>query len=267
MDSIISRLQRLSTFILDLVDKLNAPECYLCGVPHSTVERICKACQDDLPRPQPGCQRCGEPWPGPGLCPACGVSPPPYHHCIAAFDYAFPVREMIHQFKYQRQEDWSRALSEAAAPVFRRHFAGQTGILVPMPIHPVRLRQRGFNQAELLARELGRYTGWPIRTDLCQRVRHTEKQSRLDARSRRANLHKAFVCKSTLPSTPVVIVDDVVTTGSTVAALSQTLIDAGIRDVSVFCLARANRRTDTHLDLSSERQLLNERIGKRERGG
>ncbi|MBK8970300.1 MAG: ComF family protein [Hahellaceae bacterium] len=253
----------MSTFALDLVDKLDTPACYLCGAFHRGAERICTPCLADLPRLPDSCIQCGEPWQGSRRCPTCIATAPPFDQCISAFDYAFPVREVIQQFKYQRKEYWARALAEAAAPTFRHHFSGRTGLLIPMPVHTSRLKERGFNQAELLANELSRYTGWKVETGICQRVRHTEKQSRLDARTRRANLSEAFVGRPCPMSMPLVIVDDVVTTGSTVTALSQVLRDQGATELSVFSIARARRhRKDSDSEIAEQIDFRNQGVSQ-----
>lgn len=248
MDVIISGWYRLSTFARDLVDNLHSPQCALCDARRSDAERICRACRLDLPRHLHPCPRCAEPLdaesaPRRSLCPRCEASLPPHDHCVAAFAYEFPLPALIGDFKYRRQVWWARALAQAARPAFDARFGALQGRLLPMPMHPRREAERGYNQAERIALELGRLTGWSVDARLCHRVRHADAQAGLSAAARRRNLQGAFAVASPLPSGPMVIVDDVMTTGSSVTALAEALRAAGHQDLlGVFCLARAARR-------------------------
>jgi ComF family protein len=163
---------------------------------------------------------------------------------------------MIQQFKYGRREYWARALAEAAIPAFQHAFPMPNGVLIPMPLHNRRFSHRGFNQAESLAREISRLSGWPVLQDLCIRSLHTPRQSQLNAVARRRNLAFAFECRGPIPDCPVVIIDDVITTGSTIDALTNTLLQAGVREVDVFGFARANRRINPEIGTEESPALL-----------
>ena len=112
--------------------------------------------------------------------------------------------------------------------------------LVPVPLHPARLRQRGYDQALELARRLARLGGLPVRADALRRVRATAAQTRLDAAARQRNLQAAFAVRAgvTLPA-HVALVDDVMTTGATLHACARVLLAAGVRRVDAWCIARA----------------------------
>ncbi len=291
MDHILTVCRQLSTSFSDLVDKLNVSTCYLCDANHAGPDKICRACRLDLPTPVSPCPICADRWPGlesppePDTgtsggdlptalpcCPRCRGQRPPYRRCVTAFAYAFPVDVIIRQFKYERREYWARALAEASMPVFQRHFATLQGVLVPVPLHSGRLGRRGFNQAESLASELSRLCGWPVMAELSVRTRATPKQSLLDAEQRRRNLADAFACRMPAPAVPVVIIDDVITTGSTIAAMTDSLLQAGVREVHVFGFARANRREDQSSDAVSPLlqtvqtiQAVDQEVGERER--
>lgn len=191
-----------------------------------------------MPLPPPACAARGPP-PLPGrLCSACQHDPPPLVEVQAAFLYGFPVDRLLPRLKFHRDLPAGRLLAQAMAAAFAR--VARPDALVPVPLHPSRLRERGYNQALELARPLGRTLGIPVRRDLLLRIRATAPQSRLDAGARAANLRDAFEVPlhHEVPA-HVALVDDVMTTGATLHAAADALLDAGVDRVDAWVCARA----------------------------
>ena len=192
----------------------------------------------------PFCERCAQPYPaavsGPFTCANCGGTEIHYDQARALFLSRGDVRDVIHRFKYDRVFWLRRWLIEWLVAGFERHFAGRRfDAIVPVPLHPLRQRDREFNQAEVLAEGLARRTGLPLLRAL-RRVKSTDKQSTLDRRGRRENLRGAFeLAKGTVVrDTDLLMIDDVFTTGSTVNACARVLRAGGARRVDVLTVAR-----------------------------
>jgi len=213
--------------------------CWVCLSWSSA--RICADCRSSFARPLPRCSGCALPLP-PGtqsaLCGHCLREPLGLAHCLAAVDYQAPWDGLLHALKYQGQLGAAVALAELL-PEPPAHLPRPQGLL-PVPQHEARLRERGHNPAEQLANALGRRLQLPVRHDWLLRLRDTPSQTRLDRPQRQANLRNAFALA---PGVPVrgghwVIVDDVLTTGATVAALTQELHRHGAASVQAWVLAR-----------------------------
>lgn len=224
------------------IDRLVPARCVLCGAGCEGTLDLCRGCAAGLPWLAPGCARCALPLPGgpAAACGACLARPPRFSACEAAFSYAFPVRELILRFKQGGDLVAGRVLgtllAQRLAPLARAQPPG--AVLLPMPLHRARLRQRGFNQAGLVAREIARETGIPLRQSLARRERPGRDQKQLGATERRVNLRDAFGAH---PCTGrcVIVVDDVLTTGASADALAGALLEAGAAEVRVWCVARA----------------------------
>lgn len=147
--------------------------------------------------------------------------------------------------KFGGREDLCGPLASCLAENLSAHAAalGQPVVVVPVPLHPSRLAQRGFDQATPFARAVARVLGVPFRRAL-RRVRATPPQSRLSAAARRANVHDAFASVARVPPGAVVLVDDVLTTGATASACAACLLAAGAERVVVVTLARATSLDD-----------------------
>lgn len=176
-----------------------------------------------------------------GVCGRCAVRPPRFQRMIAPLAYDYPVDRLLLGLKFGRRTHLARALGQAIAEGVRseveRGLLEMPDALAPVPLHPRRLAKRGFNQAEEIARFIGRAIGVPVLPDICRRVRRTRMQSRLSDEERRLNVAEAFACQQS-PLRPA-IVDDVVTTGATADAMAAALISAGAEHVQVWAAARA----------------------------
>lgn len=191
------------------------------------------------------CQLCGQPTDSPGLCPACRHRPLAIDGIRSAFLFEGGVRQAIHELKYRHHHSLAATLAGLMADYWRSNPL-PADILVAVPLHPARLRERGYNQAELLAYALGGMIGLPMMATGLKRVRHTQPQMSLDAADRRGNVQAAFSYQPPErgdgnPATGrrVLVVDDVCTTGSTLEACSLALKAGGASSVWGFTLARA----------------------------
>ncbi|MEY4691992.1 MAG: hypothetical protein RIT19_2317 [Verrucomicrobiota bacterium] len=225
------------------------PVCALCRGHRACAASgyVCEACDQRVRRiGTPCCPRCGVPFTGvvpaaPGPCADCRAGRFSWDRARAAVEAEGIALECIHRLKYGN-EPWfatflSGLLLEAALP----DLAGRPvrGI-VPVPLHAVRLRERGFNQAERLARPLAIALGVPLVTDLVQRREPTVSQASLSREERMHNVRSAFGPSRTDPITGSwIVVDDVLTTGATTDAVCRVLRSLGADEVSVWAVARA----------------------------
>lgn len=218
--------------------------CALCGAAGLTRREICRGCRDDLPWQQQACDRCGERLPGAGgpgapVCGRCRRRPPPFDRTRAVFAYEAPVSHLLREFKFRGRLPNGRLLGDLMAGALAAHTGPLPDRVVPVPLHPARQRRRGFNQAMELARPVADRLGVPLAPSLCRRVRNTMPQSELGGSQRRGNVRRAFAV--TAPAPPhVAIVDDVMTSTSTAAALATSLRRAGARRIEVWVCARAS---------------------------
>lgn len=213
--------------------------CMLCGDAGAEGVDLCADCAAELPRNTHCCTHCALPLPiSAPQCGRCLRKPPPWDAAWAPFRYAWPLDRLETRFKFSRDLAAGRALVTLWQ---REHPATPLPqMLLPVPLHPRRLRERGYNQALEMARPLAQSLGIPCRHDLLLRVRYTEAQTGLDAVQRRRNLRQAFALRqgAVLPA-HVVVLDDVFTTGATLAECARLLKRAGAPRVDVWALARA----------------------------
>ena len=222
--------------------------CLLCG--HQPLRSgeviLCSACGRDLPVPIDAlCPRCGAPRP-PGRdraasCPACDARPPFVQTVRAPYFYEGVLKDLIQTFKFRPEPGLARLLGGLLVQGLEVHpFPGLPDCVVPVPLHPKRKRRRGFNQSELLARPVARALGTPLETRILVRWRDTDSQIGKGTRARRRNVRGAFRCRrrGRPAGLRVLLVDDVLTTGSTVSEAARALRGGGARGVWVGALAR-----------------------------
>lgn len=218
--------------------------CLLCGGKGARGLDLCTGCFDELPWNRHACPRCAAALPPDAdadVCGACLKAPPAWDEAASPLAYGYPVDKLIQGFKFKGDLAVGRLLGELLAE-FLAAGSVKPDFILPVPLHPARLKERGFNQAVELARPLKKRLKLPIRLDLCERVRATEVQSKLDAKERKKNLKDAFAVRGSVESRHVAILDDVVTTGTTVEMLAEALRDAGAARISVWSAARASLR-------------------------
>ena len=213
--------------------------CLLCGAPGCNGIDLCAGCATELPRNPSCCARCALPLAKPAaLCGECQRRPPPWDAAWAPFRYAWPLDRLESRYKFGRDLAAGRVLSTLWQAEPRA--VALPDLIVPVPLHRGRLRQRGYNQALELAMPLAKALDVPMRHDLLQRQRATPAQTELDAVSRRRNVRGAFSIRPdvTIPG-HVAILDDVMTTGATAAECARVLKRAGVTRVDIWSLARA----------------------------
>lgn len=219
--------------------------CLLCAGAARKGKDLCAACFGDLPRNPTCCQRCALPLVlSAELCGECLRREPPFASAWAPFRYAHPLDLLEARFKFRRDLAAGRLLAQLMIETARDAMPPLPDALLCVPLHDSRLRERGYNQALELAKPLARALRLPLLRNALHRVRHTQAQSGLDAKARRRNLRNAFIVQpgSTLPS-HVVLLDDVMTTGSTMRECARVLRKAGVQRVDVWALARAPARS------------------------
>jgi ComF family protein len=225
----------------DFVQQLLPQDCLLCGIPNG-LAMICNGCLRALPHhDQPVCPQCALPTLDGTICGRCLTKPPAFERAVAAFDYRYPLAEVLHAFKYGGRLAFGRFLADAL--VKRVQHERWPELIVPMPLHPTRLAKRGFNQAAVIAHCLSSATGLPLSVSALVKIRDTEPQVGLPWKQRRANVRNAFACQVDLKDTRIVIVDDVMTTGASLNEAAKTIKKRGAAEVAVWVVART--LTDT----------------------
>lgn len=214
--------------------------CLLCLAKDPSGLNLCHACRDDLPWLSLACPRCSLPLHYPGqLCGACQRHPPSFDTGIALFHYAPPVDRLILQLKFAAGLHHARLF--AALLATRLAKVPLPDCIIPVPLHTIRQRERGFNQAIEIARPLSQHLGCNLDIETCIRTRPTPPQSLLSGSRRRSNLRGAFALTRPLRARHIALVDDVMTTGSTLNAMTKLLRQAGAERVDVWVCARTHR--------------------------
>ncbi len=220
---------------------LFTPACVLCNDPAGIIS-LCDACQKDLPRIKYCCSQCGLPFQEKldnALCGECQQTLPPIDYLISSLAYDYPVGYLVSQLKFNRNLTYAKILSRLLLNTLQSQTFEQPDLIIPVPLHKNRLRKRGFNQALEIARPLAKALNIPLAKHAIQRIKQTDAQSLLNAKERRKNLRHSFRITETITAKHVVLIDDVVTTGSTTFELANLLKKSGIEKVGVWTVARA----------------------------
>ncbi len=209
----------------------------MCGA-ESAGDAVCEACARALPnRPSSACPRCGLPGLSGGCCAACEREKPAYDATLALYDFVFPVDAMVHALKYRHRLSMASFFGAALA-ARAQDFGAHADLILPMPLHPRRLAERGFNQAVELARPLARTRELPLGLAVVSKLRDIPAQAGLDREARLRNPRGAFECDMSLHGQRVIVVDDVMTTGATLGELARTLKRQGASWVGNLVVAR-----------------------------
>jgi len=228
------------------ISLLYPAHCAHCSIPVETREFLCGDCLEKAKRIEPPfCDTCSQPFDGAieGIfsCANCAQRNFHFDCAVAAYLSRGMVRGLIHRFKYQHDYRLRHLLSDWLAESLQdsRIQSRPFDFFVPVPLHPARLREREFNQAAVLAELLGKRSGRPVLNCL-QRIRHTTTQTRFDRNERMENLRNAFVLRKNMDvqGKHLLLIDDVLTTGSTVDECSRVLRKAGAASIRVMTVAR-----------------------------
>ena len=237
-------IKMLSGGIKQLLYPRRCPVCDGIVIPWG--EKICLDCLPKLrPLASPWCMQCGKKLPGEAeFCKSCGPGKHSYVRGRALYEYE-SAAVSIYRFKYSGRQEYAEFFGEQVAEYlgdFIRSIRPEG--LVPIPLHPSRRAGRGYNQAELLAREVGRRTGLPVYADWLIRVKNTAPLKRLNPKERQNNLKKAFnISGNDVKLKTVLIVDDIYTTGATVDEAAKVLKKAGVENIYFVALASGTAQT------------------------
>lgn len=240
-------LKSIWTGVMDIIFPRN---CMLCRHYHPATARdpLCPRCRAMLPvNKPPFCIRCSRHLNNvteESLCPSCRNRLPSFDEAWALLHYEGPARELLHRFKFHNKTSVRHTFATLLRG-FTQRYALQfpdAAMVIPIPLHPVRLRERGYNQALLLAGCVAREFNLPLREDILIRARHTPRQSELDAKDRWTNIKEAFRIKNSdaIVGRAIIVVDDILTTTATASEAANTLKDAGASRVIVITLGLAS---------------------------
>jgi len=217
-------------------------DCLLCGA-QSDDAPLCSPCRDELPRLARGCPQCAMPNPLGEVCGSCLRHPPQFDATVAAWRYAHPVDRLVQALKFHGRLALARYFAEALGSLANQRPGEQIDIVIPMPLHPGRIAERGFNQAAEIVRHLpGTLLAAKMQPVLAlrgaSRIRRTLPQADLPLDARSRNVRGAFACSIDLCGARVAVVDDVMTTGATLGELAKVLKRAGASRVENWVVAR-----------------------------
>lgn len=230
-----------------LVSLFYPPLCAVCNEPITSAAYLCETCQGKAPRIKPPfCAKCSEPFPGAITdtfsCANCAHRVLHFEAAVAAYRSRGVVRAIIHEFKYQRRPHLRHAVADWLMETLDdpRLHGRRFDAVVPVPLHPARRRERGFNQAELLTEQLCTRASLRMRPVL-ERIRYTTTQTAFDRTERMENLRDAFRLrkKADVRGWRVLLIDDVLTTGSTLSECARVLKQGGAISVHAATAARA----------------------------
>lgn len=230
---IATALHRFSRILL-------APRCLACGEPGQGGLDLCETCRAQLPWNQYACRQCGIGLPvsGQARCGACLLDPPPFTHAFCPLHYRFPIDRLLPRFKFHGD----LAAGELLATLMQWPMdpGDLPQALAPVPLHRSRLRTRGYDQALELARALSRGLRVPLLANALVRRRATHPQTELGAVERQRNMRDAFALRPDARLPPhIALVDDVMTTGATLAECARVLLAGGAQRVDAWTIARA----------------------------
>jgi ComF family protein len=212
-------------------------DCLLCAA-RTRNNALCGGCRRNLPYlPSLCCPSCALPTFDGAVCGACLKRPPKFDRAFGAFSYAHPIDCLIQKLKYRGRLELVRLLGEGLGD--RLVASPRPHLIVPAPLHAARIKQRGFNQALELAREIGKRLNVPVDAVACTKVRATAPQTDLPYAERAKNVRGAFTCKADFSGRHVAVLDDVMTTGATLNEISRVLKQAGAMEVSAWVVARS----------------------------
>jgi len=231
-----------------LLTRVVGRRCQAClnTLPFDEDGLLCRTCAARLaPRSGGYCPQCGDCYADPAApvytCSSCRTNPPQWTELYFYGPYEGELKDMIHRHKFGCDHGVGSLVTYLATRLIQLRAPTIPDLVIPVPMGPTRLRQRGFNQSVELARTVARLLACPMRLDALLKLRETAPQSSLGRKDRLANLKGVFVAQTDLSGKHILLVDDVMTTGATLAACAKACRDAGARCLDAFVLARALR--------------------------
>lgn len=222
---------------LRIVETLLPQRCRVCNGA-SGGALLCAPCTLDLPWNDSACIRCAVPLAAPGTCPDCRRRAPRYDTAWAALCLQSPIQHGVHALKYHADLSQARLLGELMARQLVTRSAPLPRLLIPVPLHPLRLMRRGYNQALEIARVIAQRCDIRLRPDAARRLRRTEDQIGQSRAARRRNMRGAFAVDADLSQAHIALIDDVMTTGATFDELARACRYAGAARIEVWAAAR-----------------------------
>lgn len=230
--------QSLRLALTGIAAHLLPGSCLLCAA-DSSGDLFCPGCAADLPGlPEATCPQCCETTALGERCGACLKDPPAFSRTIAVFRYEFPVDRLVQALKYGHQLPLATWFGQRLG---EKVVAAEHDLLLPLPLHPSRLASRGFNQAAEIARMISRLHDIPMNADCLTRTRATSPQAALPLKERPGNVRGAFECSADLGGQRILLVDDVMTSGSTLRECARILKLHGAARITLAVAARALR--------------------------
>ena len=228
-----------------ITHRLRLPSiCILCNQFHRSKLPVCEPCISLLPKLGPSCKYCAFPLPDSSylICGHCIKKPPFIDATTIAYSFEEPLRSLLHRFKYENGLYLSSFLAQLIINAWNIH-PSHPQCLIPVPMHPKKLKKRGFNQTVLLTCYLSKQLGIPYDLSSCEKKINTLAQADLSGKKRIQNIKEAFQVQPQSYS-HVALIDDLLTTGSTVNELARMLKNSGVKQVDVWCCARAIKKTE-----------------------
>lgn len=238
----------MEKILLYTIRLIYPPRCTLCEaiLPLTVDKLMCYDCQKDYPFIQePLCPKCGKQViTEDTLCDDCKITTHFYEKGIALYPYEGTIKETMYRFKYGGRKKYAQLFGQMLAKQLQNtNFPSKIDLIVPVPISKERIRQRGYNQAEEIAKYVSKYIGIPYNKDILIRTTHTKPQSSFSPMQRRKNIKSAFKCTGTLPleTKVILIIDDIYTTGSTIDECAKTLKKSGAQVIysAVVCIGNS----------------------------
>lgn len=244
MDRMLPGWRALSTFspreVYKCLKSSLLPQCcILCGGQSHTDMAVCEGCLADLPFNLFACSSCALPVPASGmLCASCLSNKTPWQACHGVFSYQDPLPGLIQAMKFHGKLSYARLLGEIMGQ-WLALYAQKPQVIIPVPVHARRMRERGFNQAVEISRPVARDLQLDMDLDYCRKIRSTPDQVGLAAKQRQTNVRGAFALSDDRDYEYVALLDDVMTTGSTLREICRLLHEHGVQRVDVWVVARA----------------------------
>lgn len=232
----------VNQWIITALNRLTPRICTLCDQAQSSDSPLCPRCLASLQPIHHPCTQCGNPLPATTLnglhCGTCLTTPPYFDRVHAPYHYQPPLSNLITAYKFNQRLVHARLFADLLHATIRHTHHALPEVIVPVPLHPKRQRERGYNQALEIARLLGKQLNIAVNNKCLQRTRATQPQSDLDAHDRSRNVRGAFTLRDKLPYQHIALVDDVLTTGSTVNEIARLLKkNTTVKTVEVWCVA------------------------------